>query len=56
MPCVRSCVPFSMAKKYADGLPLARQEKIWAREGVELPCHHGQLGDPVRSNLAEARV
>ena len=25
-----------MAKKYADGLPLARQEKIWAREGVEL--------------------
>lgn len=36
MPCVRSCAPFSMAKKYADGLPLARQEKIWAREGVEL--------------------
>ena len=25
-----------MAEKYADGLPLARQEKIWAREGVEL--------------------
>ena len=24
-----------MAKKYADGLPLVRQEKIWAREGVE---------------------
>lgn len=25
-----------MAKKYADGLPLARQEKIWAKECVEL--------------------
>ena len=25
-----------MTKKYADGLPLARQEKIWARQGVTL--------------------
>ena len=25
-----------MTKKYVDGLPLARQEKIWARQGVEL--------------------
>ena len=31
-----SSVADIMAKKYADGLPLARQEKIWAREGVEL--------------------
>ena len=25
-----------MTQKYVDGLPLARQEKIWAREGVSL--------------------
>ena len=25
-----------MTKKYVDGLPLARQENIWARQGVEL--------------------
>ncbi len=25
-----------LTKKYVDGLPLARQKKIWAREGVEL--------------------
>ena len=25
-----------MVRKYVDGLPLARQEKIWAREGVAL--------------------
>ena len=25
-----------MTKKYVDGVPLARQEKIWARQGVEL--------------------
>ena len=25
-----------MTKKYVDGAPLARQEKIWARQGVEL--------------------
>lgn len=31
-----STVADVMTKKYADGLPLARQEKIWAREGVEL--------------------
>ena len=31
-----SSVADIMAKKYADGLPLARQEKIRAREGVEL--------------------
>jgi transposase len=31
-----SSVADIMAKKYADGLPLARQEKIWAREAVEL--------------------
>lgn len=31
-----SSVADIMAKKYADGLPLARQENIWAREGVEL--------------------
>ena len=31
-----SSVADVMTKKYADGLPLARQEKIWAREGVEL--------------------
>lgn len=31
-----STVADVMTKKYADGLPLARQEKIWAREGVDL--------------------
>ena len=31
-----STVADVMTKKYVDGLPLARQEKIWAREGVEL--------------------
>ena len=31
-----SSVADIMAKKYADGLPLTRQEKVWAREGVEL--------------------
>ena len=31
-----STVADVMTKKYADGLPLARQEKIWAREGVYL--------------------
>ena len=25
-----------MTQKYVDGLPLARQEKIWARDGVSL--------------------
>jgi len=25
-----------MTKKYVDGVPLARQEKIWKREGIEL--------------------
>ena len=31
-----STVADVMTKKYVDGLPLARQEKIWAREGVSL--------------------
>ena len=31
-----STVADVMTKKYVDGLPLARQEKIWARQGVEL--------------------
>ena len=31
-----STVAYIMTQKYVDGLPLARQEKIWAREGVEL--------------------
>ena len=31
-----STVADVMTRKYADGLSLARQEKIWAREGVEL--------------------
>ena len=31
-----STVADIMTKKYADELPLARQEKIWARDGVEL--------------------
>ena len=25
-----------MTKKYVDGVPLTRQEKIWKREGIEL--------------------
>lgn len=31
-----STVADVMVKKYADGLPLARQEKIWKRHGLEL--------------------
>ena len=31
-----STVADIMVRKYVDGLPLARQEKIWAREGVAL--------------------
>ena len=31
-----STVADVMTRKYADGLPLARQEKIFAREGIEL--------------------
>ena len=25
-----------MTQKYVDGIPLARQEKIWAHDGIEL--------------------
>lgn len=53
----QSSVADVMTKKYVDGLPLARQEKIWARPGCGVePCHAGQLGDPVYPNLAEATV
>lgn len=31
-----STVAYIMAQKYVDGLPLARQEKIFAREGISL--------------------
>ena len=31
-----STVAYIMAQKYVDGLPLARQEKIWEREGISL--------------------
>lgn len=31
-----SAVADVMVKKYVDGIPLARQEKVWAREGLEL--------------------
>lgn len=31
-----STVADVMTRKYVDGLPLARQEKIWAREGLEI--------------------
>ena len=31
-----SSVAEVMTKKYVDGVPLARQEKIWKREGIEL--------------------
>lgn len=31
-----STVAYIMTQKYVDGLPLARQEKIWAREGITL--------------------
>ena len=31
-----STVADIMVRKYVDGLPLARQEKIWAREGIAL--------------------
>ena len=52
-----STVADIMVKKYIDGLALALQEKIWAREGVKLSrATHGQLGDPVQWSLAEALV
>ena len=31
-----STVAYIMTQKYVDGLPLARQEKVWAREGISL--------------------
>ena len=31
-----STVAYIMTQKYVDGLPLARQEKMWAREGISL--------------------
>ena len=31
-----STVAYIMTQKYVDGLPLARQEKIWEREGISL--------------------
>ena len=31
-----STVAYIMTQKYVDGLPLARQEKIWARDGISL--------------------
>ena len=31
-----STVAYIMTQKYVDGLPLARQEKIWVREGISL--------------------
>ena len=31
-----STVAYIMTQKYVDGLPLARQEKIWARDGIWL--------------------
>lgn len=31
-----STVADVMTRKYVDGLPLARQEKIWAHEGLEI--------------------
>ena len=34
-----STVAYIMTQKYVDGLPLARQEKIWAREGISLSKH-----------------
>lgn len=32
----RPRVAYIMTQKYVDGLPLARQEKIWVREGISL--------------------
>ena len=52
-----STVAYIMAQKYVDGLPLARQEKIWEREGISLSrATMAQLGDPVQPDLAEAAV
>ena len=39
-----STVAAVIIKKYVDGLPLARQEKIWARQGVELSRAHWPTG------------
>lgn len=35
-PASPSAVADIMTKKYVDGLPLARQEKIWQRDGIDL--------------------
>ena len=58
-----SAVADVMTQKYADGIPLYRQEKIWKRDGVALSratlanwVNPGQLGDPVCPDLAEASV
>ena len=46
-----------MTRKYVDAVPLARQENIWARRGVDLSRHDScQLGDPVCPELAGTSV
>lgn len=52
-----STVAYIMTQKYVDGLPLARQEKIWARGGVSLSrATMANWVDPVQPDLAEAVV
>ena len=51
-----STVADVMTKKYVDGLPLARQEKIWARQGGAEQSHAGQLGNPNDQSLAETAI
>lgn len=46
-----------MTRKYADGLPLARQEKDLGKAGRGTqPCYTGKLGHSVYSDLVEAAV
>ena len=57
-----STVAYIMTQKYVDGLPLARQEKIWAREGISLNqkqqlmayLDYGEV--PISNNLAENAI
>ena len=45
-----------MSKQYVDGRPLARQEKIWARQGVELSRANWPLIDSKKGAQVSAAV
>ena len=52
-----STVAYIMTQKYVDGLPPGQAGKdVGQRRDFPQPCHHGKLGDPVQSELAETSV